>query len=87
MFQIHLWKNKWEKPKHIDSVVNSTQRLPLPITNTIPNKNNNPRPQGDCFATNLSTSSRAYQYVVSDEIIHLYDHKTSYATDSVFLRK
>ena len=37
----------------------------------------------DCFATNLSTSSRADQDVVSDEIRYSYDHKKSYQTDSV----
>ena len=70
-----------KKTKHIDTVVNSIQPLPLPITNTISNKHNNKGPQVDCFATNLSTSSRAYQDVVFDEISYSCDRTTSYPMD------
>ena len=43
-------------------------------------------PQVDIFVTNVSTSSRADQYVVSDEISFSYDHTTSYPTDSVLFQ-
>ena len=55
-----------KKPKHVDTVVNSIQPLPLPITDLISYTHNNQRPQVDPGANNLSTSSCAYQYVVYD---------------------
>ena len=68
MFPRHLWKITNKKPKFFDTVVNSVHPLPFPTTNGISNTHNNPRPQVDCFATNLSTFSRAGQDVLSDEI-------------------
>ena len=88
MFPIHLWKNKKDdrtaaRTEYLDTVVNSIQPLPLPITNSIYNTQNNKIPQVDIFANNVSTSSFADQDVVSDEINYSYDHTTSYPTDSV----
>ena len=80
MLPRQFWKNKWEKPKHVDTFVNSIQPLPLPIKNTISNTQNNHRPQVDIIATNLSTSSRADQSVVYDKISYLYDCTSSYPT-------
>ena len=62
-----------KNPKHVDTVVNSIQPLPFPITNTISNTHTNQIPEVDCFAANLSRSSRADQGVVSDEISYQYD--------------
>ena len=69
-------KNKWEKPKHVDTVVNNIQILLLPITNEISNTHNNQIPQVVCFETNLSKASRADQDVVSDGISYSYDRTT-----------
>ena len=55
-----------KKHKHFETVFNSIQPIPLPITNKISNTHNNTGSKVDCFATNLSTSSCADQYVVSD---------------------
>ena len=55
-----------EKNRHADNVVNSIQPLPFPITYTLSNTHNNQKPQVNCFETNLSTSSREDQDVVSD---------------------
>ena len=66
-----------KKAKHIDTVVNSIQYLPLPIKNEISNTHNKQRPQFYCFANNLSTSSRADQYVIYDEISYSYNLTTS----------
>ena len=76
-----------KKPKYVDTVVNSIHPLPLQITNALSNKHKNPRPQVDFFATNLSTYSSEYQYVVSDEISYSYDRTTPYPMDSVFFKK
>ena len=81
-----LVKKKFKNPKLVDTVVNSIQHLTFPIRNALLNTHNNLRPQVDCFATNLSTSSRADQDVDSDEISFLYDHTTSYLTDSVIFQ-
>ena len=80
-------KKEVKKTKHIDTVVNSIQPLTFPITNTLSNKHSNLIPQVDSFATNLSTSSCADQYVVSDKISYSYDCTTSYPTDSVFFKE
>ena len=72
-----------KKPTNVYTVVNGIQPLPLSIKNTLSNTHNNPRPQVDCFATNLSTSSRADQYLVSDGIGYSYDRTLSHPTDSV----
>ena len=72
-----------KKPKHVDTVVNSIQTLPLSITNPISNKKSNQGQKIDCFATNLSEYSRAYQDVVYDEVIYSHDCTSSYPTDSV----
>ena len=74
-------KKEAKKPKHVDTVVNSIQSLPFPITNEILNTQNNKIPQVDFFAANLSKSSRSDQDVVSDEISYLFDHSTSYPMD------
>ena len=55
----------------------------MPIANKISNTHNNQRPQVDIFATNLSTSSRADQDVVFDEISDSYERTTLYPTDLV----
>ena len=39
-----------KKPKHVDTVFNSIQPLPLPITDSISNTHKNQRPQVDIFA-------------------------------------
>ena len=61
-------KKKWEKPKHIDTVVNSIQTSSFPITNTLSNTKQNLRPQVHYFEINLATYSCADQDVVSDKI-------------------
>ena len=53
-----------KKHIHFDTVVNSIQSLPFPITNAISNTHNKQRPQVNCFANSLSTSSCADQDVV-----------------------
>ena len=68
----------------MDTSVNSIHRLPLPITNTLSNTQNNPRPKVDCFVTNLSISFCADQYLVFDENSYLYEHTISYHTYSFF---
>ena len=45
------------------------------------NIHNNKIPRDDCFATNLSKYSRAYQYFVSDEIGFSYGCTKSYMMD------
>ena len=65
-----------KKHKHVDTVVNSIQPLPLPITNTVSNTHNNQIAKVDFFATNLSTFSSADQNVVFDEISYLYNRTT-----------
>ena len=72
-----------EKPKHVHTVVNSIQPLPLTITNALSNTHNNPWPKVDCFTINLSKYSRSYQGVVSEKISYSYDCTKSYLTDSV----
>ena len=75
-------KEARKNPKHVDTVVNSIQPLPLPITNTISNTYNNQRTHVDGFATNLSNSSCADKYVVSEKTSYSYDRTTSYPMDS-----
>ena len=55
----------------------------MSTTKVLSNPQNNPRPQFECHRTNLSTYSCSDQDVVSDEIIHSCDRKTSYNMDSV----
>ena len=55
----------------------------MPTTYTLSNTHNNPGPHVDYFETNLSTSSCADQYVVSDEINCSYNRTELYPTDSV----
>ena len=73
MVHVSPSKRSTKELKHVDTVVNIIQPLPFPITNSISNTHNNQIPQVDIFATNLSTSSRADQDVVSYEIIYSYD--------------
>ena len=58
MLPRHLWKNKSEKPKHVDTVDKIIHPLIFPITNLLSNTDNNQRPQVDFFATDLSKQSR-----------------------------
>ena len=51
---------------------------------SLSNPHNNPIPPVDFYRTNLSTFSRADQYLVSDEISHSYDRTTSHPKHSVF---
>ena len=53
---------------------------------SLSNLHNNPRTPVDFYSTNLSTSSHAYQYVVSDEISHSYDRTTSHPKYSVVFK-
>ena len=69
---LQLFKEAKKNPKHIDAVIYSIQPLPLPITDAISNAHKNKRPQVDCFATNISTSSRSEKDVVYDEMSYLY---------------
>ena len=78
---------KREKPIHVDTVVNSTQTLPFLIVKALSNTLNNPIPPFDCYRTKLSTSYRADQAVVYNEISHSYDCITSYPKDSVFFKE
>ena len=59
------------------------QPLTLPITNLLSNTHSNQIPQVYFFATNLSKSSCADQYVDSDENSHSYDCTISYITELV----
>ena len=54
--------------------------------NVLSNTHNNSRPQVGSFETNLSTSSRAYQCVVSYYISYSYDCTKSYPMNSVFFQ-
>ena len=58
----------------------------MQITNTIPNEHNNKILQVDIYATHLSASSRADQYLVYDEISYSYNRTKSYPTDSVVFK-
>ena len=55
----------------------------MTIANAVSSTHNNPKPQVDILATNVSTSYRADQNVISDKISYSYDCKISYPTDSV----
>ena len=55
MFPRNLWKKRKKKTKHVDTVVNSIQPLPLLVTKALPNPHNNPIPPVDCYITNLWT--------------------------------
>ena len=61
-------KRSKKKSKHVDNVVKTAKPLPWPITKAISITHNNQRPLVEIFATNLLTSSCAYQYFVYDEI-------------------
>ena len=82
MFSRHLWKKVRKKNKHVNTVVNSIQTLPLLVGKSISNPHNI-SPPVDFYRINLSTSSCADQNVVSDGISHSYDCTSSYPTYSV----
>ena len=82
-----MWKINKKEPKHVDTFVNSIQTLPFPITSTLSNTHNNPRPQVDFFENNLSTYYCSEQDVFSNKISYSYDHTSSYTTDSVFFKE